>query len=306
MTDNREVQSEATPEPAYQFGMKTLFFLPLFVVFYFAIAHWLGVCLAVAFLIPAGLSAACFYPRLRAQAIRLLVAYVILAGFVALTLPIPGAAREAARRSQCHNSMKSLSLALNNYHDTYGSFPPAYVADDKGRPIHSWRVLILPFVGESQLYNRYRFEEPWNSPHNMKLVSMRPSVFRCPSENSECRTCTSYVAVIGPHTTWRNDRPVRLADVTDGACNTWAVVEVADSGITWTEPRDLHVLQMAPGINAPTGQGISSSHPGGAYVVCIDGSVHFVSDASCTTALSPEDIRSLLTIDRGDTVATGW
>ena len=63
-------------------------------------------------------------------------------------------AREAARRSQCKGNLKQIGLALLNYHDTFGCFPPAYIADADGKPMHSWRVLILPYIDNAQLYNQ--------------------------------------------------------------------------------------------------------------------------------------------------------
>src|SRR5262245_38698724 len=72
-----------------------------------------------------------------------------------------GGHRTASQRSQCKNNMKQIGLALHNYAEMYGSFPPAYIADDNGRPMHSWRVLILPFIDQVPLYNQYRFDEPW-------------------------------------------------------------------------------------------------------------------------------------------------
>src|SRR5688500_8670454 len=73
-------------------------------------------------------------------------------------------AGDEARRSSCLGHCCQLGIALHSYHDEYGSFPPAYVADANGKPMHSWRVLILPFIEEQALYQRYRFNEPWNGP----------------------------------------------------------------------------------------------------------------------------------------------
>src|SRR4029453_12945484 len=74
---------------------------------------------------------------------------------VALLLPAVQQAREAARRTQCKNNLKQIGLALHNYADVYGSFPPAYIADETDKPMHSWRVLILPFLDQDQLYKEY-------------------------------------------------------------------------------------------------------------------------------------------------------
>jgi prepilin-type processing-associated H-X9-DG protein len=297
MPDPHTDQADPTPEPTYQFSLKTLFVLPLFVVAYFALAQVLGACLAVALVIPLGLLVACFYAQTHRWAVRLLVGYLVLGVFVVLLLPM-GHGPGPARRSQCCNNLKQIGIALHNYHDTYGSFPPAYIADDEGRPIHSWRVLLLPFLENEALYEQYRFDEPWNGPNNIKLVEKMPTIFQCPSNRSEEKThTTNYVVVVGPHTVWPGEETVRFKDITDGTSNAWLVVEVADSGITWSEPRDLHVLQMAQEINPPAGQGISSKHIGGAQVLYADGSVRFIADASLR-----EDIRRLLTIDDGEKV----
>jgi hypothetical protein len=66
--------------------------------------------------------------------------------------------REASRRSQCMNNLKQILIALQNYHDVYGEFPPACIRDKDGKPMHSWRVLLLPFLEQEALYKQYRFD----------------------------------------------------------------------------------------------------------------------------------------------------
>ena len=90
-------------------------------------------------------------------------------------------AREAAQRSTCKNNLKQIGLALHNYHDRYQSFPPAFVADENGKPMHSWRVLLLPYLDQADLYARYNFNEPWNGPNNLKLGDEIPEVYGCPN-----------------------------------------------------------------------------------------------------------------------------
>ena len=85
------------------------------------------------------------------------------------------------KRERCVNNMKDLALAILNYETKHGHFPPAYTADASGKPLHSWRVLILPFLGQEDLYKQYDFTEPWNGPHNSRLVKKCPKVFQCPS-----------------------------------------------------------------------------------------------------------------------------
>jgi len=189
--------------------------------------------------------------------------------------------RQPSRRASCQNNLHNIALALIQYHDDYGSFPPPYIADPKGTPMHSWRVLLLPYLDQRNLYKQYNFDEPWDGPNNSKLHNTVLKIFSCPSHSgTRPTTDTSYVAVVGSKTVWttENDKvhPVRIADIIDGTSATILLVEVENSGIHWLEPRDLHITQMPMAINPPRGQGISSGHKGGANVACADGSVHFL------------------------------
>jgi hypothetical protein len=156
---------------------------------------------------------------------------------------------------QCCNNLHRIALALLRYDTTCGSLPPAYVADKSGKPMHSWRVLLLPFFEDpslKSLYEQYDFSEPWNGPHNAKLLSARPSVYACPAnegilmpENSQ----TSYVVPVGPHTAWRKGKPRSLSDpdLFKHAATTVLVTETAGK-IEWTEPKDISVdaIESAP------------------------------------------------------------
>jgi prepilin-type processing-associated H-X9-DG protein len=165
-----------------------------------------------------------------------------------------------ASDAQCRNNLKQISIALDCYHERYGTLPPAFVADKNGRPMHSWRVLILPFMEQRALYDRYDFDEPWNGPRNSRLATVSVSGYCCP-EQDRGRTTTSYVAVVGPETLWPGSTPVRFADVVDGTSRTVMVVEVANAGIHWMEPRDLVLSTMPLSVNPERRQGISSPHP---------------------------------------------
>ena len=97
-------------------------------------------------------------------------------------------------------------MAVANYHETYGCFPPAYVADGDGKPMHSWRVLILPYLGQQELYNAYDFAEPWNGPSNGKLAGRIGNIYLRSGLDSDQIHTTSFVAVVGPQTVWLGSR----------------------------------------------------------------------------------------------------
>jgi hypothetical protein len=180
--------------------------------------------------------------------------------------------RNAADTLACVENVKKIVLAMHAYHDTLGTFPPAHFADRTGRPLHSWRVLLLPFLGEQSLYNKYRFDEPWDGPHNRELASQMPAVFRCQTDRAGA-SHTSYLVVTGEGTVFPEKFCRRISDVLDGTSNTILFVETTDSDINWTEPRDLTYEQALAGINPRQGAGISSRHGNFAMVATVDGSI---------------------------------
>lgn len=104
-------------------------------------------------------------------------------------------AREAQHRSGCKCHLIQFGLALHNYHEVHGTFPPAFVLGPDGQKWHSWRVLILPQLEQSPLYDEYRFDEPWDGPNNRKLIAKMPEIFACPSQ--PCPTNKAVLLSIG-------------------------------------------------------------------------------------------------------------
>ena len=103
-------------------------------------------------------------------------AVCLIATLQSLLLPAVQAARESKRQMVCAQNLKQIGLAMHAYHQKYGSFPPAYIAGKDGKPKHSWRLLILPFLDQEDLYREYRFDEPWNGPHNSQLAAHATSL----------------------------------------------------------------------------------------------------------------------------------
>lgn len=198
---------------------------------------------------------------------------------IALLLPAVQAAREAARRAESTNNLKIIGLGLHNYHDTYRKFPPAFSADDDGKPLLSWRVHILPYIDQKPLYDRFNLDEPWDSPHNKQLIDQMPEVFQSPGADTGT-TKTVYLAVVGGNgpmqqTVFRDDgREVRIANITDGTAFTIAVVEAnEDEALTWTKPDDWEFDPQNPR------RGLGELRPVGFLALFVDGSVHFIRDS---------------------------
>jgi hypothetical protein len=128
-----------------QFRLSTLFLL--FVVLWSSLAVFGGVSGTVVFAFFVALAIGI------ARSWTVLIGLVVLLIVIALLLPAVSSAREAARRISCNGQMKQLALALHNYCQANGCFPPAYVADKNGRPMHSWRALIMPCLVNPPPYN---------------------------------------------------------------------------------------------------------------------------------------------------------
>lgn len=203
--------------------------------------------------------------------------------------------KSAARAAQCSNNLKQIALALHQYHEVYGSYPPRYVADAAGRPMHSWRVLLLPFLEQEALYREYDFREPWDGPKNIKLLARMPSLFACPSDQRRRDGRTNYVAIGGPETMFPGATSVKNSEVTDGLANTLTVVETTSLDVPWTAPVDLDVRTMSMRINDPDRPGMSSGHPGGAHVALGDGTVTTLKNAQ-----PAKQLRTFTTIRAGD------
>ncbi len=214
--------------------------------------------------------------------------------FVVLPLALKGA-RENARQSMCINNLKQIGFALQNYETKYKSLPPAFIADAEGRPIHSWRALLLPFIGQDELAEAYKLDEPWDGPNNRKLAARMPGVFGCPSDGDHKGGETSYVVVRGPGLVFDGANGTKFSEITDGLRETIAVVEVAGSGINWLEPRDLDIGSMALAINSGPSS-ISSHHPDITNVLFCNGSARFLMGD-----LRPTILKAILTRAGGET-----
>jgi prepilin-type processing-associated H-X9-DG protein len=219
---------------------------------------------------------------------------------IALLLPAVQSAREAARRSQCNNNLRQIGIAFHNYHDVYKTFPPAYIPDEDGQPMHSWRVLILPFMEQQALYEQYDFDEPWDSPHNQLITSTAIPAYKCPSAPDQS-TETNYMVITGQGTLFEKAEACSVADISDGTSNTILVVEVAGTGVNWAEPRDLDVSTFSPPFSPPSPDAPGSYHSGGLNVALGDGSTHFLSNS-----IDPATARSMATRAGGEQIQRGF
>ncbi len=188
--------------------------------------------------------------------------------------PIEGMKAEQVRDlHESKQNLKEIGVALHRFHEPWACFPPAVLIGPDGKPWHSWRVLLLPYLKQKDLYKdlyeRYRFDEPWNGPNNKKLISEMPDEYHDPvhGEKPE-KGYTSYAAVVGPDagflTAKFNGRPedvgfafkegASIRSFVDGPSKTVMVGLVSQEvKIPWTKPEDIELGENIPSIGGKEG-----------------------------------------------------
>ena len=221
--------------------------------------------------------------------VELFVVLALIGILVGLFLPATRTAREPTRRSQCVNNLKQIGLALHNYKTAYDALPPAYSVDPAGRPLHSWRTLILPFLEQQPLYDTIDLSKRWDDPANAKARAALHA-YGCPSAKLPAGT-TPYLAVVAPNGCFLPDQARRLSEITDDPGLTLMVIEVpSDRAVHWMAPTDADE-SLILGINSRS----QLNHSGIANALFLDGSTRMIS------AKSPApQRRAMISIAGGD------
>lgn len=188
--------------------------------------------------------------------------------------PIEGMAMEQLQKlHESSQHLKAIGAAIHRFHDPWNRYPPAVLIGPDGKPWHSWRVLILPYLKEKDLYKNlyesYRFDEPWDGPNNKNLIAEMPEEFHDPVHGAKSeKGYTSYVAVVGPDAGFvkakfsgkaeslgyalQEGRAFR--DFLDGASKTVMIGSVSpDLEIPWTKPEDFELGEQIPSIGGERG-----------------------------------------------------
>jgi hypothetical protein len=186
-----------------------------------------------------------------------------------------------------------LGLAMHGYEDKHGRLPPAVVYGADGQPLYSWRVLILPFIGEEDLYKQFKLDEPWNSPHNIQLLAKMPPAYAI-MPPSQARRAPAYHTIchvfVGPGAAFEGrDGKSLKTDFPDGTSRTLLIVE-AGQPVPWTKPDELHYDPKGP---LPELKGVFRDSFRAAFG---DGSVRHI-----PSNVSERTLRALITRNAGDT-----
>jgi hypothetical protein len=271
----------------------------------------------------------------RVRGTGLAIAGVVL-GLLGSLLLIPEvlSVRSAASRAQSANNLKQLAIAMHNFNDSTGQLPPAVVYDRDGKPLYSWRVLLLPYIEQNQLYTEFHLDEPWDSPHNKPLLARMPKTYAPPGSPPREPYATYYQVFDGTGAAFDSDKAKGLkpfnpgglagpggfgvpfpgaagppagpslmqgANVsripntfTDGTSNTILIAEAGDP-VPWSAPGDLHFDPNGP---LPKLGGPS----GGNFTVALgDGSTRYIS-----RSISQTTLRAAITANGGEVLGRDW
>ena len=206
--------------------------------------------------------------------------------------PAVKAKRDDAERGASTNNMKQIGLAMHNYAQANGAFPPAYKAGKDGKPLLSWRVLILPYLEQNELFKQFHLDEPWDSPHNKQLIARMPSVYESPNSTPSSQWKTNYLTVRGKDTVFPGKKGISFAEIRDGTSSTIMTVEVSDAkAVLWTKPDDFDYDKQNPM------KGLVGVWPDGFLAGFADGSVRFI-----WSPIDPTILKAFFTRNGGETI----
>jgi hypothetical protein len=158
--------------------------------------------------------------------------------FVAFLHDRTKAAEQTARIALQHAHLKQLVLAMYVYSENHGALPPWAIASEQGRPLLSWRVALLPYLRQQDLYDRFHLDEPWDSPHNRQLIDRMPAVFESYAPNGSSGT-TRYRLFVSEQTPFGRGESLKVTDIVDAAQTVMIAAVSPRHATVWTRPDPL-------------------------------------------------------------------
>jgi hypothetical protein len=208
-------------------------------------------------------------------------------------IPAAHAARSAAARGMAMSQLKAIGLAMYNFlnKNPTKAFPNAASRDADGKPLLSWRVHLLPHLGHKDLYDQFHLDEPWDSPHNRKLIEKIPAAYRL-ADTKPALGKTCIAIPVGDDAAFPAGRGLSSKEFTDGTSKTLIAVELDDAhAVTWTAPDDLPFDPEQPLHRL-------GHHYGDGFLALVgDGSARFISATA-----DPKLLRALFSPAKGDLV----
>jgi hypothetical protein len=147
-------------------------------------------------------------------------------------------------------NLREIGKALITYAAQRHNLPAATRGGSKAGPdgpALSWRVRLLPYLGEGELYSQFKLDEPWDSEHNKKLIERMPTVYKAPRSRAARQFKTVYLTPRGEKTAFPGDREINPSELSDGNLHTILVVQASDTkAVIWTKPDDYEYNEKSP------------------------------------------------------------
>ena len=198
-------------------------------------------------------------------------------------------------------NLERIADALNAYAADHQMYPPSATRDANNGKLHSWRVVILPYLGEQELYNNFDLDLAWDHPENMTAASQIPSVYQHPNRGGTSAYYESgYYLITGGGTLFPNSGPLGPDQIVDDPSQTILVTEgspLIPSGY-WTEPIDLDFASFQGKLGTNPGIEPGGLLEDGVAFATADGRGHFVPNS-----IEPLIFRSLVTPGGGERLA---
>jgi len=211
---------------------------------------------------------------------------IVIAGLLVLVFSIAfmNIGRENARANECIRHGQTIARAIAQFRDRNGFYPPAYTVDHQGRPLHSWRVLLLPYLGKNDLSMQIRHDEPWDSAFNQQFHHQMPVEFGCSGTLERRRGNTHWQVIVGPDTVFPPPGriPRRLEDIARPS-NSVILLTEATPAVPWMAPHDVRIDQL---------QNAGGTHGDSFVIVMLNGTAEIVHKPDMT----PEQLRTMATV----------
>lgn len=203
-----------------------------------------------------GLFIACFIGFIRFR-ITSSICLMLLILLTVLALPVSMEVYPATVHTQTRHKLWTIMVAMHNFAIDFQKFPKASINSVDGKPLLSWRVAILPYLGQEELFRKFKLNEPWDSPHNIQLLSLMPEDYRVSKYTADLeKGHTLFVAVVGPDTFISTSEAFPYSKFDKEQASYTAVLTLGRKSVPWTAPFDLSsavtLADVSPVITFPS------------------------------------------------------